>query len=166
MIITTCFELKLTRFFKMQENLPELRDIHLPDGVSIWPPAYGWWVIIGALAVIIALYEVWRFWRRKNKKLYALRLLGKVQEQNVVQSAREMSEILRRICVFKYPEAATIFGKSWIDFLNNHSKLKISGNDALLLSDAPFISIQSQTFNSQNLEAVRKFCQAWIGENL
>lgn len=27
------------------DNLPELRDIHVPDGVSAFPPAYGWWVV-------------------------------------------------------------------------------------------------------------------------
>ena len=39
----------------LDNNLPELRDIHLPDGVSAFPPAYGWWVI---LATIIALVAV------------------------------------------------------------------------------------------------------------
>ena len=41
---------------QLQDNLPELRDIHLPDGVSAFPLAYGWWVIglsiIGAIVLI------------------------------------------------------------------------------------------------------------------
>ena len=35
----------------MEQNLPELRDIHLPEGVSAFPPAYGWWVILGGMRI-------------------------------------------------------------------------------------------------------------------
>ena len=39
------------------DNLPELRDIHLPsDGVSIFPLAYGWWgLLLLAIAMIFAV---------------------------------------------------------------------------------------------------------------
>ena len=29
-------------------NLPEIRDIQIPDGVSFFPVAYGWWVVLAA----------------------------------------------------------------------------------------------------------------------
>ena len=150
----------------MEENLPELRDIHLPDGVSIWPPAYGWFVILLLIAAVFLLYELYRLWRRKSKKLYALRLLAQTQQFEVVASARQMSEILRRICIFKYPGAASLFGKNWIEFLNKHTKKPISGQAAILLSDAPYISIKSSRFTAEDLEELRQFCRAWIGENL
>ena len=59
----------------MQDNLPQLRDIHLPDGVSAWPPAYGWFVLAGALILTIVLIRLTLVLRRKSKKRYALRLL-------------------------------------------------------------------------------------------
>lgn len=101
------------------DNLPELRDIHLPEGVSAFPPAYGWWVILLGVLLLFGLYELWKLWRQKSKKRYALQLLGNAKASNVVDEAREMSEILRRICIFKYPEAAALFGRPWIDFLNS-----------------------------------------------
>ena len=58
------------------DNLPELRDIHLPsDGVSIFPLAYGWWgLLLLAIAMIFAVKII--FWFRKNsKRIYALYLL-------------------------------------------------------------------------------------------
>lgn len=150
----------------MENNLPELRDIHLPSGISVWPPAYGWLVIAAAVILAVILYEIWKMWRRKSKKLYALRLLEKANSREVVASARQMSEILRRICIYKYPDAASIFGRKWIDFLNRHSKKKLTEQAALLLSDSPYISIQSNQFSSEDLEELRNFCREWIGENL
>ena len=38
-----------------ENNLPELRDIHLPDGVSAFPPAYGWWIMLLSILAVIAM---------------------------------------------------------------------------------------------------------------
>lgn len=147
------------------DNLPELRDIHLPEGVSAFPPAYGWWVILATVLGIVIIYELWRYWRKKSKKLYALRLLNNIAGGTII-SAREMSEILRRICVFKYPEAASLFGAKWIDFLNRHSKKQITGRAANLLIDAPYIHPQTQSYSAEDAEALRQFSKEWIEENL
>jgi len=37
-----------------------LRDIHLPDPVSWWPPAMGWWMIIVAVFGLIVAVAWWR----------------------------------------------------------------------------------------------------------
>lgn len=51
----------------MEQNLPELRDIHLPEGVSAFPPAYGWWVILGGILLLLLLTELFLIVRRKSK---------------------------------------------------------------------------------------------------
>ena len=28
-----------------------LRDIHLPEAIGLWPPAFGWWILVGAVLV-------------------------------------------------------------------------------------------------------------------
>ena len=35
------------------EPLADLRDIHLPQPISWWPPAPGWWILLGLLLVSI-----------------------------------------------------------------------------------------------------------------
>ena len=150
----------------MEQNLPELRDIHLPDGVSVFPPAYGWWVLLGGVILLLVLSRVFLFIRRKSKKRYALYLLAHIHQGNVVASALQMSEILRRICVYKYPEAAALYGQSWIDFLNQHSKLKLSGKSAELLLNAPYMNSETEAYSAQEVEELQCFCTAWIGENL
>ena len=150
----------------MQDNLPELRDIHLPDGVSAFPPAYGWWVILAvALLTGLLLYAA-AIIRKKSKKLYALHLLKNIYCNNTIRSAVEMSAILRRICVYKYPDAAVLFGREWLDFLNAHCKSKLEGRPAQLLLDAPYIRPDAKGYKSADVIELRLFCQAWIGENL
>ena len=98
----------------MPDNLPELRDIHLPDGVSAWPLGYGWWVILLLLIGVVVLYYLFKLWRLKSQKLYAVKLLNSTDDKNVVNSAAAISEILRRICVYKYPQAAALKSQDWI----------------------------------------------------
>lgn len=150
----------------MEQNLPELRDIHLPDGVSIFPPAYGWWVILVSIIAIFIIINLVKYIRRKSKKLYAMRLIKQVHNQNIVASALQMSEILRRICVYKYKSAATLFGKEWIEFLNQHTKHKLEGKAADLLIDAPYIAQDTKNYNPDDVMVLQNFCKNWIGENL
>ena len=150
----------------MPDNLPELRDIHLPsEGVSAFPLAYGWYVLILAL---IGLWLLWRgffIFRRPSKKSYAFRLLS-AYPQNNIESAVQMSNLLRRICVLKFPQATALFGQNWIDFLNQHSKKKIMGQTAKLLINAPYIKPSSPDFSGDDVAQLRDFCREWIGENL
>lgn len=150
----------------MDNNLPELRDIHLPEGVAIWPPAYGWWVILAVFVAGFITYHAILYIRRKSKKLYALRLIGSLDGQNNIAAAREMSEILRRICVYKYKEAASLYGVQWTEFLNSHSRIPLSERAAELLNNAPYIADESSTYNQVDLEDLSSFCRRWIGENL
>ena len=150
----------------MQDNLPELRDIHLPDGVSAFPIATGWWLCLAGIVLLFLLIQFILYLRRYSKARYALKLLKEISAENVVEAAKEMSEILRRICVFKYKEAAALLGTDWIAFLNKNSKTPIEGKSAELLINAPYIPKESSTYSVENLEDLRRFCQKWIGENL
>lgn len=150
----------------MQDNLPELRDIHLPaEDISVFPLAYGWWVLAAAVIILVLVIRLLRLLWRKSRRRYALRLLDNARRPEL-SSAVKMSEILRRICVYKYPAAAALFGKDWLDFLNNRAKSKISGRAAQLLLDAPYIGADSKVYGREEIDALYLFCRGWIGENL
>lgn len=150
----------------MQDNLPELRDIHLPDGVSAFPIAHGWWFLLVGIVLLFLLVQFILYLRRYSKARYALKLLKEISAENIVVAAKEMSEILRRICVLKYKEAAVLLGNDWIVFLNKKSKTPLEGKTAELLLNAPYIPQESSTYTNDDLENLRRFCQKWIGENL
>lgn len=149
------------------DNLPELRDIHLPDqGVSFFPLAYGWWMIFGAVIASVLLIWLILQIRKQSKKLYAKYLLNKYAKENNIKSAITMSEILRRICLKKYPEAVAFSGQTWADFLLSKSQKGLSEKSLLLLQTAPYIEEDCDDFSAQDIIDLRKFCYDWIGENL
>ena len=148
------------------DNLPDLRDIHIPDGVSIFPPAYGWWLMLLFILFLAFSYHFYKKYKHHSKKLYALRLLNNIREDNAINNAKAMSELLRRICVAKYPQAVVFFGRQWIDFLNAHSSKTLDAKTADLLIDAPYMPSSSNLYNIEDAELLRNFCQYWIGEKL
>lgn len=108
----------------MQE---ELRDIHLPDPVSWWPPAPGWYglFILAILFIALGLYLLWK-WRHPSIKKLAQRELQKIeqsfsQHQNSQQLCSDVSILLRRVAM-SYDarnRQAGITGKEWLSHLNN-----------------------------------------------
>lgn len=150
----------------MENNLPELRDIHLPEGVPAFPPGYGWGIILLAVIGLVLLVHLIVLFRRKSKKRYALYLLENIYCNDSISSAVRMSEILRRICVFKYEEAATLIGDEWLSFLNSKTKIPLEGKASELLLNAPYIPENSKGYSRQDVVKLRQFCKRWIGENL
>ena len=150
----------------MPDNLPELRDIHVPNDLPDFPLGYGWLVIIIGCILCWSAYKFIRFAITKSKKRYALNLLKNIALNNVQKSASAMSEVLRRICVQKYPEALVLSGNDWIEFLNKKAKSKLDNATAKLLVDAPYMPSNSKSYNIETLQKLKVFCLKWIGENL
>ena len=147
-------------------NLPEIRDIHIPDGVSFLPIAYGWWVILASIICFFLFIKLIILGIKTSKRFYALRQLKDINTEQPVIAAVKLSELLRRICHFKFKEASALYGEDWINFLNNHSTHKISDDCAKLLVYAPFMNTNDKTYSPVIAEELKLFCKHWIGANL
>lgn len=150
----------------MNDNLPELRDIHLPDGVSPWPPAYGWFVLLLGIAAAFLLVRLYRLWRQKSRKVYALHLLSELNDNQPVAAAVSISELLRRICVYRYPEAVSLSGENWLSFLRTRCHEKLSDKAAELLLNAPYVNPAKEQYQTEDLQQLKAFARRWVGENL
>ena len=148
------------------DNLPEIRDIHIPEGVSLFPIAYGWWVILLGLIGAIILIKLIALAIRTSKRIYALKQLKNINTDKPVVAAIKFSELLRRIRHFKFKEASALYGDDWIKFLNNHTSHKIADDCAKLLIYAPFMNIDDKSYSPQTAEELKAFCKYWIGANL
>ncbi len=100
-----------------------LRDIHVPDPVGWWPPAIGWWLFAGIVALMVVL-AVLR-WRHRRTVAYRFgreiaRLRSRyLQDGDNRRLFREGSVMLRRACMSAFPrdQVAGLAGAEWLEFL-------------------------------------------------
>ena len=113
-----------------------LRDIHLPETVSWWPPGPGWWLL--ALLLILLLAMPWLIrrllpWLRKKWRRRPLRKQALGEWQRIRQAyaehgdrqrlAQDISILLRRSAISSVPrqQVASLTGDAWIEQLDRLS---------------------------------------------
>lgn len=102
----------------------DLRGLHVPDGVSPWPPGPGWWLVAGA-ALIGALLTVWRLRRGGPLRRAARRELARVaaaygRDGDHRALAARVSRLLRRTARERWGwrRVAALTGEAWLAFLD------------------------------------------------
>jgi Tfp pilus assembly protein PilO len=148
------------------DPLAQLKDIHLPDPISWWPLAPGWYVVI-ALVFLLALYLGYQVYKRHRDALAkkkALALLETYQqhyekEHNVPATSAHISELLRRVALVYFPreEVASLHGEAWLQFLNQTGKDIDFNSVRNMLLDAPF-----RNDNTMNLDPLFHKAKLWI----
>lgn len=85
--------------------LDQLRDIHLPEPISWWPLAPGWWlVIIGGCLLLGWLITL--FYRHYRAGLYRRQALRKLKQLSSMQGPPqlgELFELLKQTAISAYP---------------------------------------------------------------
>jgi Domain of unknown function (DUF4381) len=101
----------------------QLRDIHYPADVSIWPLAIGWYflILIFLLALFLGLYWISGLFKKHSLKKIVLRRLDELQiEQLHLDVSQELSILLKRAALAAYPrrQVAGLCGEQWLQFLD------------------------------------------------
>jgi len=129
-------------------SLP-LRDIHLPDPVSWWPLAPGWWALM-MLLVIVVLLTTYFIRRYRNHKISALYLakqeLERIKTEFILNQdksnlVKELSELIRRLSISIFPreQSAGLTGEEWLKFLDKYShKNEFDNGIGRVLIEAPY----------------------------
>lgn len=130
-----------------QENLAtHLRDIQLPDTVSWWPVAPGWWAV-AVLMVFSGLYLLLR--RKRNStgknlyhrpdRLYAdLELDGDVHRYYHRLTGMLREEVYGNASVHDADRhtAVLLYGNNWVDWLEESTGIAFSTAASQLLSNS------------------------------
>lgn len=128
--------------------LDGLRGYHLPDGVSWWPPASGWWLLFGVMLVVI-VGLAWlglQRWRRQAAARQAMRELAQLRRQleageDQAELIRRLSRLLRRFALASYPNqpVAGLTGEPWLTFLDRYGgDGRFLRGPGRLLAEAPY----------------------------
>lgn len=150
------------------EPLP-LRDIHLPEPVSWWPPAPGWWLLLIAGFIIIAGLLVYRYVR--NSRLLKRTVVAELntvreryyQNHDPVELVKSLSTLMRRASISFYPRstAASLTGKDWLKYLDSTSQRKdFEHGSGRILATAPYLPANSRI--DMDLEDLLSLCENWL----
>ena len=108
-------------------NGPELRDIHLPDASLWWPPAPGWWLLLGFVALAAALaWWIVQIRRHPSPRRLSLRELDDIRvahasERDDRAALDAISRLLRRTLISYRgrPANAASTGEAWREQLES-----------------------------------------------
>lgn len=103
-------------------SLQNLNDIIVPAAVPWWPPAPGWYVLAGILAMVLAAVCV-RWLRARRRDLYrrlALRELAGIRRDASGQALQALPQLLKRTALAAWPRdrVAALSGAEWHRFLD------------------------------------------------
>ncbi len=159
---------------KGSENIP-LRELHLPEIVSWWPLAPGWWfLIVCAVALVaIVLRMLWRRWRVNAARRLALARLSTIHAdfehgKDAVALGKALSELLRRAMLAYAPrsEVAGLAGQAWLEWLDRGLDARpFTTGAGVLLQELPYLdprTVRDDTDVSGLIAAVRSRLQSPI----
>ena len=150
-----------------------LRDIHLPNPISWWPLAAGWWIVICSSVVLLILsFLVLRKYFKLTLRKEALKSLESIQntyakDHDAVACLAELSSFLRRVMLSRahgtvsasITSPASLTGQAWLEFLDKSlDKPEFSTGAGQLLLDGPYQS----TVDNNDLHDLLQLCQKWV----
>ena len=143
-----------------------LRDIHLPGPVGWWPPAPGWWILVGLL--FVAGIFAWLRYRSHFRERAALRSLRAIQVQleggaAPVACVQKISMTLRRFAMSVGGAApvAGLTGDRWLRFLDSRwEREEFAEGDGRVLIFGPYAPADRVGFDE--VRALSQLCVDWI----
>ncbi len=162
----------------LNPQILNLRDIHLPEPISWWPMAPGWWMIFASILLIIIVVFI-------SRKIYISKQLKRdikhelenikqqfQQTQNKSQLAKSLSILLRRASISYYPKAdiAGLTGNDWLSYLddsntNSSANNRFQSDIGQVLLSAPYLPDDTlSTRGGLDFDAQRliHLCESWL----
>ena len=152
-------------------SLNDLRDIAMPEPVSFWPPAMGFWIIAG-LGAVVLIHIILRKYKTRHASAYrraGLLLLKEVGENFSDETAEtiagNISLILKRVALVAFPreQVASLTGDAWLSFLNeSYGGKEFFDHPGVLLKDAASRPSGENIINRNDSEKLLLLAREWV----
>mgnify|MGYP001813760079 CR=1 FL=1 len=157
------------------EILAQLRDIQELDPVSWWPPASGWWLLLGLAILLLAVLILGLRNLRKyppgswNRDAYRRLMHLKKQAPDLSDSdlAGQLSGLLRRIAVVRLGriQAAGLSGDAWLKWLQEQDPRAYDWpQKGRLLLTLPYAPATDSSDNKAELLELVRASVAWTAK--
>lgn len=149
--------------------LANLRDIHLPDAVNFWPPAWGWWAVTFALLMILValLLMLYLRWKKHAPIRAALAELKQMemdyqQQNNAAATINQIGQLLKRVSLTRHSRhsVAGLTGSEWLSYLDKtgQTNLFTQGEGKVLAQDR----FNPKTSASSNVAELISISRRWV----
>lgn len=103
--------------------LEQLKDIHLPQEVGLWPLAWGWWVLIVLVLASLSYTMVWAI-KRHQKRLAMRQTIKSLESLQNTNSdwPQQINSLLKRAAMVYFPTGSVegLHSHAWVEFLVRH----------------------------------------------
>ncbi|TQV80995.1 DUF4381 domain-containing protein [Exilibacterium tricleocarpae] len=154
-----------------QPPIPNLLDIELPDPVTLWPPAPGWWLVAAAGCTLLlwAALKLRAYWRhnayRRAAKAAALAAWRDYEsDRDGARYARALNRLLKRtaLAAYRRPLVAKLSGEAWANFLASTAGSQTPSAAMLaFLRSAPYRTATDPA-NTAELNEIHRLALGWI----
>jgi len=151
------------------DGLAELRDIHLPEPVSWWPPAPGWWILLTLCCLLVLTGTfVWRRQKaRRNKPAQKIVVAAALAELDELDRAlqggekkalEQLSSLMRRMAIKMDVKTAGLAGEQWLQWLDS----RWSGDEFVSGSGQVLIEAPYQAQRRADAVQLGRVCRQWL----
>ncbi|MBN7818992.1 DUF4381 domain-containing protein [Bowmanella yangjiangensis] len=148
--------------------LAELKDIHLPDPVSAWPPAYGWW-LLAAVILALLIFTVRTLVAARRKKLAIRQAQAELASLDLTQPhwPDSLNSLLKRLTLTYLPReaSASLHQQAWLNLLAG--LLPQKRREAFVRDYQPLLdNLYRADAKLENAEHYRGLAKQWINQAL
>ena len=138
----------------------ELKDIHIPEQISSFPIAYGWWIIAALFIVliIISIINIRKHIKRNAIKKQALKKLKSSQEQSIDNTIALLKWAAMHY--FSRIEVAKLFGDSLQQFLISTLPIKHQENFTKLSKKAFSMQYKTPIYDTNDTHTSEQLSEA------
>lgn len=144
-------------------SLDRMHDIVAAPPAPWWPPAPGWYVVlgVGGLVAIVSLAKLVLAWNRDRYRRAALAELIAVEADP--SPLPRLSELLKRTALAAYPreEVAALTGEPWLTFLDRTgATTAFTRGPGRALGDGPYA--RAARLDDRELAHLFTAARAWV----
>lgn len=134
----------------------QLRDVHLPEPITWWPPALGWWLLAGVIVLgLAALFWVLRqHWQTRRYRRFLVAQLDAQYAQwqrvgNTSHYCQNANQILKRCMANPTTRAASLSSVQH----SEHSVLALTGDAWISALEARYQPLSTTTRTALTVQA-------------
>lgn len=146
------------------DQLQQLVGLKLPDSISWWPLAPGWYVV-SCLLCIVLLFVTYKKRKKYAKNAYRRDALSRLQFMSVA-NATQLLSVISKALNYVLSEQVALTETLFISTLNQGLKQDLfDQQDWFLLTQWSFQPINEQSFNEPKFMALKVKCEQWVKEH-